>query len=124
MTFSTRKTGAATALMVIAPHEGPSDHQYDGIILQCVPSEYNRIRQAHFESEDYTLADVWRVTWKIDADNLIHSNFDSSRGIAGHGVAMLATGRDLSNINFHYCNMLGHYKNDCADFKAVRHQNQ
>ena len=33
---------------------------------------------------------------KIYADNLAHSHSDSSRGIAGRGVAMQATGRDLS----------------------------
>ena len=60
---------------------------------------------------------------KINADNLAHSNSDS-RGIAGRGVAMQATRRDLSKIKCHYCNKFGHYKNDCADFKAAHHQNR
>ena len=54
---------------------------------------------------------------KIYADNLARSNFDSSRGIARRRVAMQATGRDLSNVNCHYCKKFGHYKNDCADFR-------
>ena len=37
---------------------------------------------------------------------------------------MQATGRDLSKINCHYCNKFGLSKNDCADFKAARQQNQ
>ena len=41
---------------------------------------------------------------KIYANNLARSNSDSSRGIAGRGVAMQATGRDLSKIHCHYCN--------------------
>ena len=61
---------------------------------------------------------------KIYADNLARSHFDSSRGIAGRGVAMQVTGRDLSKINCYYCNKFGHYKNDCADFKAAHHQNR
>ena len=61
---------------------------------------------------------------KIYADNVARSNSYSSSGIAGRGVAMQATGRDLSKINCHYCNKFGHYKNDCADFKAVHRQNR
>ena len=61
---------------------------------------------------------------KIYADNLARSNSDSSRGIAGSGVAMQATGWDLSKINCHYCNKFGRYKNDCADFKAPHRQNR
>ena len=53
---------------------------------------------------------------KIYADNLARSNSDSSRGIAGRGVAM-------SKINCHYSNKFDHYKNDCADFKAAHQQN-
>ena len=61
---------------------------------------------------------------KIYTDNHACSNSDSSRGIARRGVTMQATSLDLSNINFHYCNKFGHYKNDCTDFRAVRQQNQ
>ena len=61
---------------------------------------------------------------KIYADNLAHLNSDSSRGIAGRGVAMQAIKRDLNDAKYHYCNKFGHYTNDCAEFKAVRQQNQ
>ena len=63
------------------------------------------------------------MTSEIYADSLTRSHCDSSRGIAGRGVAMQATGRDLSKINCHYCNKFGHYKNVCADFKAAHRQN-
>ena len=56
---------------------------------------------------------------KIYTDNLARSNSDPLRGIAGRGVAMQATGWDLSSINCHYCNKFGPYKNNCADFKAA-----
>ena len=61
---------------------------------------------------------------KIYADNLATSNSDWSTGITGRGVAIQATGRDLSNINCHYYDKFDHYKNDCVDIKAVGEQNQ
>ena len=70
------------------------------------------------------LADIRRMISKIYADNLARSNSDSSRGIAGSGVAMQATGWDLSKTNCHYCNKFSHYKNDCADVKAAHRQNR
>ena len=60
---------------------------------------------------------------KIYADNLARSNSDSSIGIAGRGVTMQVTGAG-PNIDCHYCNKFGYYKNDCADFQRVHQQNQ
>ena len=108
----------------VTPNEGPSDHRYEYIILQCLPSEYDRIRQTHFEREGCNLSDIRRMVSKIYADNLARSNSDSSRGITGRGVAMQATGQDLSKINCHYCNKIHHYTKECADFKAAHHQNR
>ena len=34
------------------PKETPSDRQYEGIILQGLPPDYDRIHQTHFERED------------------------------------------------------------------------
>ena len=61
---------------------------------------------------------------KIYADNLDRSNSDKLRGITGRSIAMQATGRDLNNTNYNYCNQLEHSKNDYAEFKAVDQQNQ
>ena len=61
---------------------------------------------------------------KIYTDNLARSNSNSSRGIAGRGVAMQAIGPDLSNLNCHDYIKFGPYKNDCNEFKAVNQQNQ
>ena len=108
----------------VTPKEGPSDRRYEDIILQYLPPEYDRIHQTHFKRESYNLADIRRMMSKIYADNLARSHSDSSRGIVGRGVAMQATGRDLSKINCHYCNKFDHYENDCAGFKAAYHQNR
>ena len=104
--------------------ESPSDRQYEDIILQYLPPEYDRTRQIHFEREDCNLADIRRTMSKIYADNLARSHTDSPRSMAGRGVAMHATGRDFSNINFLYCNKFGHFKNDCSDFKLAHQHNR
>ena len=122
--FLYKKDRCRDRLNSVSPREGPSDRRCEDIILQCLPQEYNRIRQTHFEREDCNLEDIRRMMSKIYADNLARSNSDSSRGIAGRGVAMQATGRDLSKTNCYYCNKFGHYKNDCANFKAAHHQNR
>ena len=121
--FLYEKDRCRDRLNSVTPKEGPSDRRYEDITLQCLPPEYDRIRQTHFEREDCNLEDIRRMMSKIYADNLARSHSDSSRGIAGRGVAMQATGRDLSKISCYYCNKFGHYKNDCADFKAAHHQN-
>ena len=123
--FFYKKDRCRDRLNSITPKEGPSDHRYEDIFLQCLPPEYDRIRQTHFEREDCNLGGIRRMMSKIYADNLARSHSDLSRGIAGRGVAMQATGRDLSKINCYYCNKLSHHKNDCcADFKAAHHQNR
>ena len=122
--FLSKKDRCRDRLSSVTPKEGPSDRRYEDIILQCLPPEYDRIRQTHFERENCSLADIRRMMLTIYADNLARSNSDSSRGIAGRGVVMQATGRDFSKINCHYCNKFGHYKNDCADIKATNHYNR
>ena len=122
--FLYKKDRCRDRLNSATPKKGPSDRRYEDIILQCLPPEYDRIHQTRFEREDNSLADIRRMMSKIYADNLARSHSDSSRGIAERGIAMQATGRDLSKIDCYYCNKFGHYKNDCADVKAAHHQNR
>ena len=123
--FLYKKDRCHDRLNPITPKEGPSGRRYEDITLQRLPPEYDRIRQTHFEKEDCSLiADIRRILLKIYADNVAHSNSYSSECIAGRGVAMQATGRDLSKINCHDWNKVGYYKNDCADFKAAHRQNR
>ena len=90
--FLYKKYRCRDRLNSVTSKESPSDRQYEDIILQCLPPEHGRIRQTYFEREDFNLADIRRMMSKIYTDNLARSNSDSSKGIAGRGVAMQTTG--------------------------------
>ena len=47
--FLYKKDRYRDRLNSVIPKEGPSDRQCEGIILQYLPPEYDRIRQIHFE---------------------------------------------------------------------------
>ena len=66
------------------PPEGPTDQQYENIILQVLPSEYGRIRQTHLERRNFGVADIRRMMAAIYEDNLFRS--ESSKAIAGRGA--------------------------------------
>ena len=106
------------------PLEGPLGPSVQGHHIAVLSTKVRQNPPNSLEREDFSLADVRRIMSKIYTDNLVRSNSDSSRGIAERGVAMQAIGPDLSNINCHYYNKFGHYKNNCAKFKAVYQQNQ
>ena len=90
--FLYKKDRCRDRLNSVTPKEGPSNRRHEDIILQCLLPEYDRIRQTHFERKDCNLENIRRMILNIDADNLAYSHSDSSRGIAGRGVAMQATG--------------------------------
>ena len=70
--------------------EGPTDRQYDDILLQASPPEYTAVRQAHLERGYFSLADIWRMMAANHADNLAVSRSNSFRTIAGRGATMQA----------------------------------
>ena len=47
--FLYKKDQCCDRLNSVIHKEGPSDRRYEDIILQCLPPEYDRIRQTHFE---------------------------------------------------------------------------
>ena len=79
--------------------EGSMGRQYENIILQALPSEYDRIRQNHLEMRDSGLADIRRMVAAIYADNLSRS--ESSKGVAGRRAAMKAMDRDRTSVLLH-----------------------
>ena len=90
--------------------EGPTDRQYDDILLQALPSEYNAIRQAPLERGDFGLADIRRMMAVIYADNLARLRSDYFRSITGRGAAMQAMTRDRNDIKYHFCARVGQFK--------------
>ena len=100
------------------PLEAPTDRQYEDIILQALPSEYDRIRQTHLERRDFSLADIRCMMAAIYADNLFRS--ESPKSIAGRGAAMQALDRDRSGALCHYCDQFGHFKKKCP--LRIKHQ--
>ena len=93
------------------PLQGPTDRQYEDIILQALPSEYDRIRQTHLERRDVGLADTRRMMAATYADNLSCS--ESSKCIADRGTAMQGVDRDRTSVLCHYCDQIGHFKRKC-----------
>ena len=85
-------------LIACDPPEGPTDRQYENIMLQALLSEYDRIRQTHLERRDFRLADIRRMMAAIYADNLSRS--ESSKGIAGRGAAMQAVDQDCTRVSY------------------------
>ena len=73
------------------PPEGPTDCQFEDIILQALPPE--RIHTSQLEKPDFEIADICRMMYAIYAANLARSS--SMTGIAG-GRGCRAHGRRQS----------------------------
>ena len=66
------------------PPEGPTDRQFEGIILQALPPEYERIRTSYLEKPDFGIADIHRMMSAIYAANLARSSLTT--GLRGAGL--------------------------------------
>ena len=77
------------------------DERYADIIFQALRAEYERVRTASYERRHFHLADIRRMMSALYIDYLSRPN-NSPLG-AGFGVAMQATGGDVSTIKCHYC---------------------
>ena len=60
-----KKGRSRNRLNSVTHKEGPSDCQSEDIMLQCLPPEYDRIHQTHFEREGSNLADIRRIMSNI-----------------------------------------------------------
>ena len=91
--------------------EGPTDRQFEDIILQALPPEYEHISTSHLEKSDFGIADICRIMSAIYAANLAHSSLTT--GIAGRGAAMPAEEDNRRDIICHYYKRAGHFKKTC-----------
>ena len=99
------------------PPEGPTDRQFENIILQALPPEYERIRTSYLEKTDFGVADIRRMMSAIYAVNL--ARLSSTMGIAGLGVSMSTAENNRRNITCHYYERAGHSKNTCPSASSM-----
>ena len=108
-------------LSTSTPTEGPTDRQYEDILLQALPPDYESIRKAHLERRDFGLADNRRMMAAIYADNLSHRSI-TPVGIARPGAAMKARDSDLNDVQCHKCSMFGRYRKNCPNRRKQQYQ--
>ena len=121
--FLYKKDQCHDRLNSVTPKEGPSDRRYEDIILQCLPPEYDRIRQTYFERGlqpyRYSADDVedLRPQPRPLQLRLVKRFIGTRHHYAGDGAG--ARQHRLPLLQ-----QVGHYKNDYANLKAFRQQNQ
>ena len=103
------------------PPEGPTDRQYEDILLQALSPDYESIRRAHLKRRDFGLADIRRMMAAIYADNLSRRSITTT-GIAGPGAAMKTVDRDLSDVQCHNCSTFGHYRRNCPNRRKQQYK--
>ena len=74
------------------------DERYEDIILQAFCVEYERVRTASYERRDFHLAAIWRMMSALYIKCL--SRPSNSLLVAGHGVAVRASGTAPSSVPF------------------------
>ena len=102
------------------PSEGPTDRQFEDIILQALPPEYEHICTSHLEKPDFGIADIRRMVSAIYAANL--ARLSLTMEIARRGAAMPAEEDNHRDTICHYCERAGHFKNTCP--LRAKHEQQ
>ena len=77
------------------------DERYEVIILQALPSEYERVRTASYERRDFGLDDIRRMVSTMCVNNLSRSS--NSKPVAGRGIAIQVVGDSSSDVKCNYC---------------------
>ena len=107
------------------PPEGPTDRQFEDIVLQALPPEYERIHTCHLEKPDVGIADIRRMMSAIYAANLARSS--STTGNARRETAMSTAENNRRDIFCYYCERAGRFKNTCplrANHEQQRQQRE
>ena len=94
------------------------DERYEGILLQALPAEYERVRTASYERRDFRLADIRRMINALYIDCLSRPN--NSPSVVGRGVATQLTEGGVSPINCHYYGNPEHRRKICIAWIAAQ----
>ena len=100
--------------------KGPTDRQFEDIIVQALPPEYERIRTSHLEKLDFRITDICRTMSANYAANLARSS--STTGITERGAALPAAEDNRRDIICLYCKRAGHFQNTCS--LCAKHEQQ
>ena len=82
------------------------DERYQDIILQALPSEYERARNANYEKQDFELVDIRHMVHTMFVDS--RSRPSHSKPVAGGGIAMQAAGHTNNDVRCKYCRCVGY----------------
>ena len=77
------------------------DERYESVILQTLPAEHERVRNASYEKRDLRLVEVRHMVHTTLVDSL--SQPSPSKPVAGRGVAIQAAGHANSDVWCKYC---------------------
>ena len=86
------------------------DERYEDIILQAIPSEYERVRTASYERQDFGAGR--HSTHGTHYIGRQPSRSFNSKPVAGRGVAVQVVGDNSSDLKCNYCKGVGHVTQD------------
>lgn len=95
------------------------DERYVDIILQALPAEYERVRNASYEKRDVDMDEIWRIVYTIYADN--HSRSSYAQPVAGRDIAMQVARHNGSVVQCNCCKVIGHAIQGSSVLKAKKH---
>lgn len=97
--------------------QSASDEPYEDIIPQALPSEYERVRTASYEKQNFGLEDTQYMLQFMYTDYLSRP---SNSTVADGGIAMQATRRDDSGLTYHFCGNVSYQEDNCVAWKVTQ----
>ena len=72
------------------------DERYEGIVLQTLQPEHERVRTARYERREFGLDDIQHIVHTMYVDNLSRSVY--AKPVARRGIAMQVVGHTSSDV--------------------------
>ena len=98
------------------------DERYGHMVLQALPEQYERVRNASYEKRDFRLVDIRHIVHTMFVDSI--SCPPHSKSVAGCGIFMQVAGHTNSDVRCEYCRGDGHLLPDCAILKAKEQRHE